>query len=104
MDYKSQTNQDTWIKLKTRVLLRRVEEWNLTVEKLVNDELSSLKLSSSLDSDDTEIYDFTPDAEVDSDSTELYEIDERIVGTITYSTNKLLFKCPMKSCKIRCKT
>ena len=104
MDYKIQTNQNTWMKLKTTVLLRRVEEWNPTAEKLVNDELSSLKLSSSLDSDNTEIYDITHYVEADSDSTELYEIDERIIGIITYSTTKLLFKCPMKSCKIRCKT
>ena len=96
MDYKVQKSQNT--------RLRRVEEWNTIAEKLVNDELSSLKLSS-LDSDNTEIYDIPRDVEtIDSDSTELYEIDEQIIGTITYSTAKLLFKCPMKSCKIRCET
>ena len=29
---------------------------------------------------------------------------KKIIGTITYSTAKLLFKCPIKSCKIRCET
>ena len=76
MVYKIQTSQNTLMKLNAAVSLRRVEEWNSIAEKLVNDKLSSLKLSSSPDSDDTEIYDIAQYVEADSDSMELYEIDE----------------------------
>ena len=56
------------------------------------------------DSDETEIYDIINYAGSDSDSTVIYETKEQIIGSITYSTAKLLFKCPSKSCNIRCNT
>ena len=56
------------------------------------------------DSEVTEIYDTTNYAEADSDSTEIYEINEQLIGTITCSTTKLPFKCPLKLCNIRCDT
>ena len=104
MEHKIQANQDILVKPNATVLLRCVEEWNALAEKLVNDELSSLKPFSSPDSDDTEIYDTAQYAEANSDSMEMYEIDEQVIGTITYSNIKLLFKCPIKSCNIRCET
>ena len=79
MEHKIQANQDILVKPNAAVLLRWVEEWNALAEKLVNDEVSSLKPFSSPDSDDTEIYDIAQYVEVDSDSTEMYEIDEQII-------------------------
>ena len=104
MEHKIQANQNILVRANATVLLRCVEEWNALAEKLVNDGLSSLKPFSSPDSDDTEIYDTAQYAEANSDSTETYDIDEQVIGTITYSNTKLLFKCPIKSCNIRCET
>ena len=104
MEHKTQANHDILVKANATVILRRVEEWNKLAEQLINDELSSLKPYSSPDSDDTKIYDPAQYAEGNSDSTGSYEIDEQVIGTITYSNIKLLFKCPIKSCNIRCET
>ena len=86
------------------VLLRRIDEEYPSTRKLVNEEFSSHEYSLMSDSDETELYDMTNYDEVDSDSTEIYEINELIIGTITYSTAKLPFKCPSKLCNIRCVT
>ena len=109
MDYKTQHNQNTRI---TQIVLLRVEEWNTIAEKLLNEELSSFEFSkqdkysnatgNNLDSDDMEIYDIPRYIEtniIDTDSTESYVVEEKVIGTITYSTTKLPFKCPIKSCK-----
>ena len=96
MDYKIQNSQNAWMKLKSIILLRRVEEWNTLAEELVNEELSSLELSkpdmyqidtkyseikeNNLDSDDTELYHIPRNIAtntIDSDSTEPYEIEKK---------------------------
>ena len=82
-----------------------MEEWNTLAEQLLNEEISSLELSkpdmystdtkysetkeNNPDSDDTELYEIPGNIttnNIDSDSTEPYEIQEKSIGTISYST------------------
>ena len=104
MEHKLRTRHESLIKPNAVVLLRRIDEEYPSTRKLVNEEFSSHEYSFLSDSDETEIYDMANYADVDSDSTEIYEINEQIIGTITYSTAKLPFKCPSKLCNIRCDT
>ena len=104
MEHKLRTKHESLIKPNAVVLLRRIDKEYPSTGKFVNEELSSHEYSLLSESDDTEIYDMAKYVEADSDSTEIYEINEQIIGTITYNTTKLPFKSPLKLCNIRCDT
>ena len=125
MDHKIQNNQKLTKKLELVIPLHRVEEWNTSAEKLLNEEISSLELSkldmystgtirlkaedNNIESDSTELYEMYENITGDntnSDSTKLYDKHENIIGTIYYctSTSQLPFKCPVRTCKTREKT
>ena len=113
MEYKLNTMHEALIKPNAVVLLKWIDEEYPTGRNSVNDESPTHEHTDDTeiyeyplpsDSADTEIYDAINYAGNDSDSTEIYEIKEQIIGSITYSTTKLLFKCPSKFCNIRCNT
>ena len=110
LEYKLKTRHEALIKPNAIVLLKWIDEDYSSAKKPVKEEFSSHEYSDetetyeyplSSDSDETEIYDTT---NYDTDSIVIYETKEQIIGSITYSTIKLLFKCPSKSCNIRCNT
>ena len=96
MEHKLRTRHESLIKPNAVVLLRRIDEEYPSTRKLVNEEFSSHEYSLLSDSDETEIYDMANYAEVDSDSTEIYEVNEQIIGTITYSTCQTTLQVSIK--------
>ena len=113
MEHKLKTTHEAQIKPNAVVLLKRIDEEYLTERNRTNEALSTHESTDDtevyeyplpIDSDDTEIYDALHYAGNDSDNTEVYKLEEQIIGSITYNTAKFLFKCPSKSCNIRCST